>query len=119
MCGYCEIGDTNDELSSLEKQCLGKDTPEIAKHMLVVMARGILFKLEFPFAHFACTDLTGEQIFPIVWKAIRLAESIGLKVLFVTADGAGPNRKFFKLNTYLATQVALQFPTPLSLMVEH
>ncbi len=24
--------------------------------------------------------------------------SIGLKVLFVTADGAGPNRKFFKLH---------------------
>ncbi len=82
VCGYCEIGDINDELAALQTQCLGKDTLQIAKYMLVVMVRGILFKLEFAFAHFACTDLTGEQIFPIVWEAIRLVESIGLKVLF-------------------------------------
>ena len=72
--------------------------PDVAKHMLVIMIRGMLFKLEFPLAHFATRDVTGEQIFPIVWEAVCLVESIGLKVICISADGASPNRKFFKMH---------------------
>lgn len=97
--GFCNIGDINDELCELEQLCKGdRETPTVASHMLVVMLRGVFFKLDFPLAHFACTDLTGEQIFSIVWEAVRLVESIDLKVLFITADGAGPNRKFFRMH---------------------
>ncbi len=60
------------------------------------MIRGIFFKLEFPLSHFSTGDLTGEQTFPIVWEAFRRVESIGLKVIFITGDGASHNRKFFK-----------------------
>ncbi len=93
--GFCNLGSINDDLSELERnQC--DVTPKIAKQMLVIMIRGIFFKLEFPLAHFSTGDLTGEQTFPIVWEAVRRVESIGLKVIFITGDGASHNRKFFK-----------------------
>ena len=41
---------------------------------------------------------TSQLIFPIVWETIRLLESGGLRVLCVTADGASPNRKFFRMH---------------------
>ena len=62
ICGFCNIGDINNQLLALEKQCESR-IPDIAKHMLVIMVRGLFFKLDFPLAHFACSDLTGEQIF--------------------------------------------------------
>ena len=97
--GFCNIGEINNELLELERRCQGeRETPAVAKHMLVVMLRGVFFKLDFPLAHFSCTDLTGDQIFPIVWDGVRLVESIDLKVLFITADGASSNRRFFRMH---------------------
>ena len=98
--GFTSLGDVNDELLKLERDCQdGVGMPEVAKHALVVMIRGIFFKLDFPLAHFATTDLTAEQIFPIVWEGVRLVESLDLKVICITADGASPNRKFFRMHT--------------------
>ena len=51
------------------------------------MISGQLFKLEFPLAHFATEGITADVLFPIIWEGIRLAESTGLKVIAVTADG--------------------------------
>ncbi len=62
------------------------------------MVRGIFFKLDFPYAHFASENATGDLLFPIVWKAIEHIEVIGLKVICVTADGAASNRKFFRMH---------------------
>ncbi len=42
--------------------------------------------------------LHGIQLFPIVWNAIRLVETTGLKVIAVIADGASPNRRFFRMH---------------------
>ena len=95
------IGDLNNKLSALEDEC--RYMPEVICQKLqsncwLLWYEEFFLKLEFPFAHFATRDLTGEQIFPIVWEAVRLAESIGLKVIFITADGASHNRKFFKMH---------------------
>ena len=66
--GFCNLGNINDELSALKRRSDDGDvTPKVAKQMLVVMIRGIFFKLDFPLAHFSTGELTGEQIFPIVW----------------------------------------------------
>ena len=62
------------------------------------MVRGLLFKLEFPFAHFATRNVTADIMFPIVWEAVRILEGLGLKVLCITADGASQNRKFFRMH---------------------
>ena len=62
------------------------------------MVRGIMFKLEFPLAHFGTRDAAGDILFPIVWEAIRRLEARELKVLCITADGASPNRKLFRMH---------------------
>ena len=54
-------------------------------------------------AHFATLSLTGEQLFPVVWEGVRIVESMGLKVICITADGGSPNRKFFKMHQPTAT----------------
>ena len=41
--------------------------------------------------------MTAEFLYPIVWDAIRRLEALGLKVLVLTCDGAGPNHNFFRL----------------------
>ena len=46
--GFTSLGDINDELLRIENE----DRPKVAKHVLVLMVRGILFKMNFPYAHF-------------------------------------------------------------------
>ena len=72
--------------------------PPVSKHVLVLMVRGIFFKLEFPYAHFGTMAVTADTLSPIVWEAIRQLESIGFKVICVTADGASANRKFVRMH---------------------
>jgi len=97
--GFISLGDINDQLLELERDCQnGKEHPPITKHVLVLMVRGIFFKLEFPYAHFGTENVTGDLLFPIIWEGIRQLEGIGLKVIFVTADGSSPNRKFFQMH---------------------
>ena len=82
--GFTSLGDVNDELVKMEKD----GELQLAKHVLV---RRILFKLEFPYAHFGTQNITGDLL---LWESIRRFEAREIKVLCVTADGASPNRKF-------------------------
>ena len=93
--GFTNLGDINDQLLQIEQ---GGEQPTVAKHVLVLMVRGIMFKLEFPLAHFGTRDAAGDILFPIVWEAIRRLEARELKVLCITADGASPNRKLFRMH---------------------
>ena len=93
--GFTNLGDINDQLLQIEQ---GGEQPTVAKHVLVLMVRGIMFKLEFPLAHFGTRDAAGDILFPIVWEAIRHLEARELKVLCITADGASPNRKLFRMH---------------------
>ena len=52
----------------------------------------------FPYAQFATTGTSSNEIFSLVWEAIKCLELIGLKVLFLTSDGASSNRKFYNLH---------------------
>ena len=51
-----------------------------AKTMLVLMLRGLTSSLEFPYAQFACQNVTGEQLYNPVTEAIFRLERLGLKV---------------------------------------
>ena len=97
--GFVNVGEINNELHAMEQKFKedGSHTP-VANHLLVLMVRGIFFKFDFPFAHFGTASITADQLFPIIWEGIRQVESIGLKVLFITADGASVNRKFFRMH---------------------
>ena len=93
--GFTSLGDINDDLIRLEQE---DGQPEVAKQLLTLIVRGIMFKLNFPYAHFASRGATGDVLFPIVWEAIRRLESSGLKVLCITADGTSTNRKLFRMH---------------------
>ena len=100
--GFTNLGEINDDLLALERECKDdQEHPPVANHILVLMVRGIFFKLEFPYAHFGTVGITADQLFPIVWDGIRQVEGVGLKVIFITADGASPNRKFFRMHREL------------------
>ena len=48
--------------------------PVLAKSMLVLMVRGLFRNLNFPYARFACTDLTGDLLVDPIWEAIARLE---------------------------------------------
>ena len=52
----------------------------------------------YPFAYYAATGFTSDQLFPCVWEGFKVLETIGLKVVFFTCDGASPNRRFYQLH---------------------
>ena len=68
------------------------DTEHIATHLLTFMVRGLCTSLAYPFAYYAADGFTSDQLFPCVWEADKMIETIGLKVSFFTSDGASPNR---------------------------
>lgn len=96
--GFTSLGDLSDIIKSLEQGCEEAVHPPLSKYILVLMVRGIFSRLEFPYAHFGTEGATADFLFPIIWEAIRQLESIGFRVLFVTGDGASPNRKFFRMH---------------------
>ena len=101
LIGFTNLGETNNRLLDLEKECQEESdmTPDIATYMLVFMVRGITTRLEYPLVHFPCSGgATADLLFPLVWDAVRYLETLGLKVVASTSDGASTNRKFIKIH---------------------
>jgi len=62
------------------------------------MVRGVFIDLEFPYAQFPCKNLTGDELYPIVWEAIQRLELCGFNVLTTICDGAANNRQFIHMH---------------------
>ena len=90
--GFCNLG-----TELLQFEC-NTDIHPVAKQTSVVMIHGLCFKLDYPHAHFSTEGVTADLLFPIVCDGIRTVESTGWKLITVTADGACPNRKFFRMH---------------------
>ena len=71
---------------------------KFAKYVNVFMIRGIFSHLKCTVGHHASAGFTGDQLFPVIWEATRVLESIGFKVHIWVCDGAAPNRRFFLIN---------------------
>lgn len=101
LIGFTNVGKVNDLLLQFERSLESNQdsTVPIAKSMLVLFVRGLFNHLEFPYAQFACKSLSGDLLFNPFWEAVYRLERMGLKVIAATADGASPNRKFFRLHT--------------------
>ena len=54
--------------------------PKLAKTMMVLMVQGLFSSLQFPYAQFPCTDITGDMLYDPFWEAVRRIEACGLKV---------------------------------------
>ena len=86
-------------MSQYEASLLGESgQPVLAKSMLVLMVRGLFQNMNFPYAQFACTDLTGDLLVDPIWEAIARLERQGFKVMGITCDGASVNRRFWKIH---------------------
>ena len=98
--GFVDVGNINNELLSFERSCQDSSPvqPQVAKHMLVFMVRGLFISLKFPYAQFATRNLSADLIFPLVWEAIQKLEAADFKVVAINCDGASTNRKFFQMN---------------------
>ena len=102
--GFAELDEVDNQLSLME-QSPTSNTPQSATHLLTVMVRGLFTSCRFPYAHFPTTSLTSHQLLPIVWNAVERLERIGVKVVAITADGASPNRKMFRLHSPSGTEI--------------
>lgn len=106
--GFTNLGEINNDLLALERECKNdQEHAPVANHLLVIMVRGLFFKLDFPYAHFGTSGVTAHQLFPIVWEGIRQVESVGLKVIFIIADGASPNRIPMKIHVHPHSRPAI------------
>ena len=107
LIGFVNVGDINNALVDFEKQCkeeIVNATTDIASYVLVFMVRGVATRLEYPLAHFPCNGCTADLLYPLLWDAVRLLETLGLKVIASTSDGASTNRKLVKMHKLPGTQ---------------
>ena len=101
LVGFSDLGSVNRDIENLLSKN-SADSPHtlasLAKKMLVFMIRPV-FKpsLSFPVAAYPTVDLTGSQLFPVIWEVIEALELDNFPVVAVTADGASPNRNFFRI----------------------
>lgn len=71
----------------------------LARYLLLFMVKGITTELCFPLSYYATDGITADLLYPLLWEAIRTLELVtDLRVLFITCDGASPNRKFFNIH---------------------
>jgi hypothetical protein len=64
--GFVDLGEVNNELLDMERSEKGVVQQCLAKNILVFMVRGMFLKLEFPYAQFPCSSLSGDVIYPLV-----------------------------------------------------
>ena len=113
--GFVEFDDIDEHVKQIEQLFEGKcpNPPRtVATHVQAIMVRGLFTSCRFPLAHFPTSSVTGDQLFDSVWEAVERLERIGLKVMAITADGAGPNRKFFRLHSTPNSDVCYKTTNP-------
>ena len=100
LIGFRNLGETKNQLLHCDESRLDSDEQrdELAKTMFVIMVRGLLSKLCFPYAQFAATTLNGDMIFDPIWEAVSRLEQCGFKMLTITADGTSSHRSLFKIH---------------------
>lgn len=96
--GFVNFGKTNNDLLSLEKSIDEPSDLSVAKHMLAFMVCGVFFKLNFPYAQYATTDLSADLLYPLVWEVVKHLECAGFRVISLTGDKASINQTFFRMN---------------------
>ena len=113
LIGFVNLGSINNQLMEYEA-ALSQDTTDrpLASSMLVLMVRGLFQKLNYPYAQFACANLSGDQMFDPVWQAVSRLERLGFYVLALTCDGATPNRKLLKLHAGKGDGMVYKVPNP-------
>ena len=75
LVGFVNLGDTNNKLLQFENTMYGNESQQdVASSMLVIMVRGIFYKLNYPYAQFSCKALSGDLMFDLVWEGVSRLE---------------------------------------------
>ena len=78
----------------------GDEQPhQLANSIIVLMVRALFYNFNFPYAQFACSNLSGNLLMNLLWEAIFRLERMGFFVLTCTCDGASTNRRLWKLHS--------------------
>ena len=93
LTGFVDLGDITNHMDNFEEK-----EHKVAKTVVVIMVRGLVSDLTFPYAMFAAASLSGANLFPLLWKAIGRLTRLGFRPLIITCDGAKNNRKMFSLH---------------------
>ena len=92
LIGFTNLVAINQQIAEFEQSVISSDShivtlpavaesqSPLAKTMLMMMVRGLLTNLQFPYVQFPCANLTGEQMYDPFWEAVMRIENIGLKV---------------------------------------
>ena len=111
LVGFTDLGNTNNRLLEMEGALYGdKSQPKLAISMLVLMVRGLFYKLNYPYAQFACSSISGDLMFDPVWEAVSRLERLGFRVLGLTCDGCSPNRRLWKLHSNKKKELIYKVP---------
>ena len=93
LVGFVNLRATNNHLLQFQAALESESTLQpLANSMLVLMVRGLFSNLNFPYAQFSCSKLTGDLLYDPVWEAISRLERQGIRVMCLTCDGASTNR---------------------------
>ena len=93
LIGFVDLGDIDLNYSTLN------DVSQLASYILVFMIKSLANPLSYSLATFATAGITSGQLYPLFWRAVAYLEmTCALKVVASTADGASPNRKFFRIH---------------------
>ena len=84
LIGFVNLGKTNNQLLEFEEALLSEKTElPLASSLLVLMVRGLFCKLNYPYAQFACNDISGALMFDSFWEAISRLERLGFFIFLV------------------------------------
>ena len=87
-----DLGDIELNYSTLN------DVSQLASYILVFMIKSLANPLNYNFATFVTAGITSRQLNPLFWRVVVYLEmTCALKVVASTADGASPNRTFFRI----------------------
>ena len=95
MVGFTELGDINEERTSLREQLAGRGEgggivpKRLAIHKLCIMARGLVKRINYPIGYFSLCGFGSDKLYP-VW--------VRFKVDAVVSDGESPNRRFYRIH---------------------
>jgi len=90
LIGFVDLGDDILNCATIQK------TDDLATHVLVFLIRSIVNPFKFSLANFATKGVFSYQIFPLFWKAVKICEDSGLKILGTTCDGALQTESFLE-----------------------
>ena len=96
---FTNLADVNEGLVKFEASIQNEEPQEqLAKSMFVIKVRGLFNKLNYPYAQFACCNITADLLMTPLWEAISSLETQGFKVLFLMCNRASSNRRLWQVH---------------------